>query len=274
MQEPYIKCADCFCHICLKCFSKGAETRYHSNTHSYIIIHDNINVFPYTNWTAAEEKKFLNLILIHGLGNWEEISKQMITRNIDECRQHYFTCYFDGIFKKLLGLTNDIYLPERIPYLYKMKCIDPPRYEIDSIYFKNMAGYRAARGDFDIPYDNSAESLINDLELNDDDWPKDYQNIKDELHCAIFKAYNHRIKERHRRYKIMKNHGLLVTNRNRAYLQKYAEALQTQNLNKFSGGTGRFVAFMQITTGMQFDNLVESLQLFTDYKKYIFKYVI
>lgn len=197
LQEPYIKCAECFQLICLKCFSNGAETLVHRNTHSYIIRHDNVRVFPSTNWLAKEEKLLLELLITHGYGNWTEIAKSLKTKTANECRTHYFKHYFNGIFTKVLGLESEPYFPETIPYLYKMNSIEPPRQDLDSIHYKTMAGYRAARGDFDVPFDNSAETIISHLQ-----WlPTDYRNRNDasqdiynELNCAVFRAYNHRLR--------------------------------------------------------------------------------
>lgn len=191
LVEPYICCAECSSLVCLTCFAKGAETQYHKNTHSYIIRHDNVQVFPTTTWRASEEKLLLNLISTCGHGNWEDIAKGMRTRSARECEEHYHSCYFDGLFNKVLGLTNEGYIPQRVPYLFKMKSVDPPRHDIDALNFKNMAGYRCARGDFDTPFDNSAESIISHLDVGD--WPINMKDMGDKLHVAIFNAYNHRL---------------------------------------------------------------------------------
>ena len=75
-----------------------------------------------------------------------------------------------------------------------------------------------------------------------------------------------------RRYKVIREHGLLVTNRTYSWLSKRSEAISCGQTVRL-GNTGRFVAFMQLTSGISFDMLVESMQYVHDLKKYIFRLV-
>lgn len=213
LEEPYISCAECPQYFCLDCFSCGTENSIHKTTHSYRVLRvDNIRIFQNTDWYAYEEKRLLDLLLVHGYGNWDDIAKAIKTRSPEECRDHYLSCYFGGIFEKTMGLSNDSYQSEIVPYMYKMSSIDPPRYDIDNINFKRMAGYRCARSDFDTPYDTTAETLISNLALmndenellKDDEYDENEQNgdsnylnehkdVYEELNCAMVNAYNHRL---------------------------------------------------------------------------------
>lgn len=194
LVDPFIHCADCPVLLCVSCFSHGREIEKHESSHSYIVVHDNIQVFPGTNWTAKEEKLLLEYIVSFGYGNWEDIAKSMKTKTSQECEEHYSLYYFDGIFRKLLGLTNDVYRPIRTPYFFNMNTMDPPRTD-NSDVAKSMAGYRAARGDFDIPFDNSAESIITDLDgCFYGDWPDELRSVGETLQCALLNAYNHRLR--------------------------------------------------------------------------------
>lgn len=195
MVEPYIQCSECSCLLCCNCFCRGAEIVGHKNTHSYRIIRDdNIRVFQNSGWSAKEEKKLLDLLMVHGYGNWEAIAKTLVPRSATECRDHYLNYYFGGIFEKTLGLTNDPYLVDSVPYMYKMTCLDPPRYDIDNVNFKRMAGYRYARSDFDIPFDLSAEGFVSNLDLVDDDCDAETRQAYEAMNCAVFTAYNNRLK--------------------------------------------------------------------------------
>ena len=139
LQEPFITCAECPHRFCLRCFSQGAETEIHENRHAYVITHDNVKVFPNSNWSAKEEKKLLDKILRCGFGNWVDISAAMATRTPQECRDHYMKYYFDGIFWKTVGLTKDAYTPETIPFWFKTNTLEPPRHNLEMIHSKNMA---------------------------------------------------------------------------------------------------------------------------------------
>lgn len=69
----------------------------------------------------------------------------------------------------------------------------------------------------------------------------------------------------------MRQHGLILPNRTRSWLAKYSEALRIQNGSNTSAG--RFMAFMQLTTGIAFDKLIEGLQYEHDLRKFIIKLV-
>ncbi|XP_055375327.1 transcriptional adapter 2A isoform X2 [Condylostylus longicornis] len=264
LQLPYIKCAECPSFLCVKCFAKGKETLIHNNSHNYIVVHESLELFPNSNWTIADERKLLECLETWGYGNWEDIASAMANKfSKEECAQHYHKYYFDGIFEKRLGLTNQYYFPERIPYFYKMVSVDPPRCEtVDSFHFNNMDGYRCARSDFDIPYDKSAETLINEINTNDinisdnkDDDDENYEmkiisKAEENLKIGVVQAYNNRIKERKRRYRIMQEHGLLVPNKTQSWLSKYNEAIK-MHFNPLS-------------------NKFESLQYYIELKKYLY----
>lgn len=202
LQEPYIKCSDCQVLLCVHCFAQGCEKAAHRNTHSYVIVRDDIQVFSVAGgaWTAREERTLLTALQTSGYGNWEAVARALRwQRTPDECRQHYHNCYFGGIFERLLGLSHpsQTYFPERMPYVMKMRSIDPPRYDdISSIQLKSMGGYRCARGDFDTPYDTSAESFLTELQdlsaWEDDAY--EWREVAEVLQLAVLRAYNHRLK--------------------------------------------------------------------------------
>lgn len=215
----------------------------------------------------------LDLILKHGFANWDDISKDIYTKTASECKEHYFHYYFGGIFEKTLGLTLNTYDRELVPNLYKLKCIVPPRYDLDSCNFKKISGYRCARGDFDNPYDPSAESIFNHDYLGDDYLSENSidTTLTDELKCAVFRVYNNKLIERHRRYKIMKKHGLLMTGKAFTWMSKHAEALGgNSNIGRY-GGAGKFVSLMQLVPAITFDIIVEGIQHAYDLKQMYFK---
>lgn len=196
LVKPFIECVQCpgTVLLCLNCFALGREIENHQNTHSYRIAHDNIQVFSDTNWTAKEEKLLLEFIDSFGYNNWDDVSKAINTRSSKECEEHYNKFYFDGIFRKLLGLTNEVYRPIRTPYFFDLNSNTPPRTNKSDV-MKHMAGYRAARGDFDIPYDISAESILTDLDgCFYGDWLLDLKHIGETLQCAMLTAYYHRLR--------------------------------------------------------------------------------
>ncbi|XP_067647624.1 transcriptional adapter 2A isoform X2 [Eurosta solidaginis] len=282
LSEPYIKCADCEnTLLCTQCFAQGCETVTHLNTHAYIIVRDDIQVFPgAVAWTARDERILLRTLEKEGYGNWEAVTRALNFRHsVEECCQHYHNFYFGGIFERLLGLTHlrDTYFPERMPYVVKMRSVDPPRTdETSSMQFKMMAGYRCARGDFDTPYDNSAEDLLTTIiqdsfaamsesDTYDEHVDEMSRNAYEELQLGLVRAYNNRLRERHRRYRIMRDHGLIKPNRTLGWISKYADAFGSE------ANCNRFLGFMQICEPLKFDMLVESLKYFKHVQKSIYR---
>lgn len=80
-------------------------------------------------------------------------------------------------------------------------------------------------------------------------------------------------RERKRRQNIVRRHGLIIPNRTRSWLARYSNALGIKNPNDNRSYTGRFIAFMQLSTGIGFDRIVESLQYEFDLRKFILKLV-
>lgn len=267
MQEPFVSCFECSELFCLKCFSGGSETNRHKNDHSYTIRRDDFTLFEKSGWTAREEKIFLNLMYSLGVGNWDEIGSTM-AKPAEECRVHFYQFYFDGVFGRQMSLSNeDAYLPHVVPYLMKNNTLDPPRGDRNHFIYKSMAGYRFSRSDFDVPYDNSAESLLNTT-IDIDELSKVDDETKEsicELNFAMFRAYNHRLKERRRRYKVVRDHGLILQRKTLAWLSRYSEVFH------HTSDIGKFAAFMQISDPTSFDFLMESLKHFFDTKRQLYR---
>lgn len=251
--------------FCLSCFSVGCETLKHRSDHSYTIRRDDFNLFTGSGWTAREEKVFLNLMHSYGVGNWDEISSAMKNKSPEQCRSHFYKFYFDGVFGKL-GLSNDnAYMRHDVPYIVKSNCLEPPRSDTNGFICKSMSGYRFSRGEFDVPYDNTAESILNNINLDQDLHNEEHEKLTTELNCAMFRAYNHRLTERYRRYKVVKDHGLILQRKTLAYLSKYSEVFHHNT------SLGKFTAFMQLSEPISFDFLMESMKLFFETKRYLYR---
>lgn len=216
--EPYIACAECTALVCTACFATGREHPPHRSHHAYRVRHDRVRVFAGSAWTAAEEKQLLHSLERRGHGNWSAVARDLnarlpATHRDDarfhytgaEVREHYERHYFGGVFEAAAGLpaAANVYEPLLVPYMYRMNSVDPPRLEAAAAAgtAEAMAGYRAARGEFEVPYDNSAEAVVawmdevrwtsgRDCESNGHDW----KVIGEELQCAMMVAYNNRLR--------------------------------------------------------------------------------
>lgn len=203
LSAPYIKCAECkqkstqnvlrSFQMCLKCFASGAETGLHMNTHSYIIVHNNVKVFSNTTWSARENCMLLDQLESKGFANWSDISRSLGTYSAEECRDYYLQNFFDGLFRESCQLTKFPYTRIDVPYLYRQNSYDPPRCKLDDLQKKCSANYRFARSDFDTPFDSGAERVIGDVQLDSEE-NDEYSNILADLNCSLVNVYNNRLR--------------------------------------------------------------------------------
>ncbi|GAB6019916.1 hypothetical protein CHUAL_001447 [Chamberlinius hualienensis] len=210
LKEPYIRCAECsdpICTICLTCFAKGFESERHQNDHAFELLRNDFCLWDDTKWNAGEELKLLEAIDDNGLGNWGAIARCINDKTPRDCENHFWQFYLKMMDSSNSGrsaLTNGIgNMEECCPIPYKVS-ENPPRPQVDSVRYGDMAGYSASRGDFVTEYDNYAESYIKDIEFSQ------YENeIEEELKLAMVKLYNDRLRERVWRKKIMADCGLI-----------------------------------------------------------------
>lgn len=262
-HEPYIECCECEINLCTSCFAAGQEIREHKNYHKYAVRRNDFPLFDNCNWSAKEECKLLSAISTHGFGNWEEVAKVVHTRSKLECHEHYKKYYIENVqYKelKLLPETEQSLFPKPItPYIYNLQvCVNPPRNNQSD---QHLAGYNAYRSEFELSYDHNAENIFN---IEDDYSDDEDEDLMDALKVSLVKAFNTRLAERHRRYSIIKNHGLILLNRVVSWLQRFDETLMRSK-------TEKLVSFMQFMTGMQFDTFMESLSLEEELLQKIFR---
>lgn len=244
----------CNVDICSACFAQGAEFQNHYNDHSYKVMSQNCTLFKDSDWTAAEELTLLESLLQDN--NWESIAKKLPGRSINEVKEHYDYFYIrqkgSSALPKLPEVTDAPYPMPIVPYRLKVTGVeDPPRYTSHSVSYLSVAGYNAARSDFELDYDATAEELLAGLktiDLNDPDY-----KVLTELQCAIISAYNMRLRERRRRKAIIRTHGLILLRKTVAALHRYDVTI-TRPVYE------RLLCFMQFfKTGMEFDYLLEGL---------------
>lgn len=248
-------CNECNVNICTQCFARGAEFEHHKNNHSYLVINDSFVLFTRSNWTAKEE-----LILLNGLleyGNYNAVAKQLKKRTVQEVKQHYEYYYLDRNGSELLPTFSETHDPKNnqpiIPYRFVVSAIeDPPRCAPNSIEYLNIAGYNAARSDFELKYDTYAEDLIANLNCDAVEPSNPLSDLMSNLQCSIVQSYNRRLWERQRRRIIIRNHGLILLRKTMAWLRRYDVTI-TKRVAE------RMCKFMQFYKGTQFEFLMEGL---------------
>ncbi|XP_063152828.1 transcriptional adapter 2-alpha isoform X4 [Candoia aspera] len=249
LAEPYIKCAECgpppFL-LCLQCFTRGFEYKKHQSDHSYEIMTSNFPVLDPT-WTAQEEMALLEAVMDCGFGNWQDVANQMSVKTKEECEKHYMKHFINNplFASSLLHLKQTEekqHTSLAIPF-YASE--DPPRPTFDSVLSRDMAGYMPARADFIEEFDNYAEWDLRDIDFVEDD-----SDLLHALKIAVVDIYHSRLKERQRRKKIIREHGLINLRKfqvlERRYPQKVQDLYETMR------------HFARILGPMEHDKFIES----------------
>lgn len=270
LSEPHIRCAICRnINLCCSCFSNGREIHEHKNYHDYIIVKNEFPLIPNSGWTAKEELEFMDVLLDCGFGNWVDISRKMEGKTPEECKSHYLQNYVDN--QSLVGLpkfketeASLFYLPP-IPYMFKVEDLEePPRFAAGTTNNRLLSGYNAARSDFEINFDNHAELLISELKYEDFNSDDPDDKLGRHLQTALVSAYNNRLRERKRRHKIIKDHGLITLRRINTWLYRYDATITRSRFE-------RLLVFMQLVAGMDFDYIIEGLHRAGELKLYLHK---
>lgn len=258
LVEPYIRCAICTnVEICPPCFAKGREIDEHKNDHDYVIIKNEFPLIDNSNWTAKHELELLDVLQQCGFGNWVDVGRRMHGKSAEECKTHYLQHYIDN--QTLPGLPKiresraSLFSCEPIPYMYKLQDLEePPRFAPNTINGRLLAGYNAARSDFEVNFDNYAELLVSDLEFDEFQPGDNAYELGRVLQATIVQAYNNRLKERMRRQRIVREHGLIAFRKVMSLIPRYENTI-TRPLAE------RLLIFMQLMDGMEFDFLMEGL---------------
>lgn len=232
--EPYIQCATCektACYgavtLCLHCFAKGVEFDNHQSDHSYTIVKNNFPLIE-RDWTALEEMQLLKAVCDCGYGNWVDIANKVRSKTHTECERHYINCYINNAMEGLPEFPEKTLTFFPRPVVFKLSD-DPPRPADGSQVTTDMAGYMAGRGDFMIEHENFFEHDLRNLEFDSED----DDAVETELKFAVVDVYLRCLKERQRKKRIIRKHGLVNCKKNiglgyryNAKFSQYANSLQ------------------------------------------------
>ena len=267
LKQPFINCKTSSCgkkvQICLECFSRGREFGKHKKSHKYSIVFKDFSILD-ESWTASEEVKLLEALLNKGEGNWDEISRLVSSKSPLECQRHYENHYIDN--DDFPDFNTEVGLRQDQPVIFAPSESNVIRPQNRSVLHKDLAGYNAARGDFDWESDNLAEMELNVIEANDDLFQyvaeqEDLENCdmnEDNLLTAALSAsalqvHNQRLKRRLRRKRIVKEFGLLNKPRSMSLSGRYPLISNAKYDHIFKLGP-------RVQCSLDFDFLVEGLE--------------
>lgn len=257
LTEPYVRCGECDgVDMCTACFAKGGESGEHSNNHSYKIIRDDFYLFG--DWTAREELTFLNQLEASGPSNWTEVASKC-KHSAEDCEKHYERWYLEDPVEPLPRPKSPEQLYRPQPIFYRTGTHDPPRPEPGTAHHRDMAGYCAARGDFQSEAFNNAERDVAFLQMHnepdsDEEQVEDEEDLELEREMAIgvVQVYNDVLRERCRRKRIVQEHGLINFHRHLAARHWYDSTLTHRVCE-------RLACFAQVLKFQDYNKLFEGL---------------
>lgn len=264
LMTPFIRCAQCpqRTELCLQCFARGLEMGEHQSDHSYYVIKHNFPLYE-SHWTAGDELRLLQAVENFGYGNWKEIGTQMKNRNSSECERHYNKCYISDPQPPLP--TFPAYEPEvyPAPVIFKLS-EDPPRPPDGSPLCQEMAGYSAARGDFSVEHDNFAEMDICHLTFDSQETEDEDEDpaLMQDLKFALLDIYHRRLRERHRRKRILKEYGLISFQRQCVFQRQVFDRSLRQV-------TEDMKVFMTLLSPLDWDKFLEGMNYVHELKNEI-----
>ncbi|XP_068926329.1 transcriptional adapter 2-beta [Petaurus breviceps papuanus] len=208
------RCTECQdIELCPECFSAGAEIGHHRRWHGYQLVDGGRFTLwgpeAEGGWTSREEQLLLDAIEQFGFGNWEDMAAHVgASRTPQEVMEHYVSMYIHGNLGKacipdtIPNRVTDHTCPSGGPLSPSLTTPLPP---LDiTVAEQQQLGYMPLRDDYEIEYDQDAETLISGLSVNYDD-----DDVEIELKRAHVDMYVRKLKERQRRKNIARDYNLV-----------------------------------------------------------------
>lgn len=165
-----------------------------------------------TAWSHEEELKLLDALENHGLGNWKDIANEIDNKTAPEVKDKFINKFVNGIIGQITW--NEV--KHRRPVLRDLTEVDdgPLGTSINTILHPldmcpqeaQQLYYYPLRDDFEIEYDNQAESLVSSLTPDSDG-----DDLDVALKCSQADMYNDQLRERKRRHRIVRDYELIAS---------------------------------------------------------------
>lgn len=215
----HVRCAVCSDYdSCLDCFSIGAALKPHSADHAYRLIEFVPDPIYQMGWSVDEEEKLIEGIEIYGVGNWEQVANLIGTKNEYETKQHFTNVYLQSPIAPLPDPQR--LLPvEEAPLVDAQKELDPEALHVMHMHRQDdAAGWMPKREEFTYEWDDDAEDIIGDMEIQKEDSEADRQ-----LQLYVLIIYCHKLKEREKRKKFVLDRKLTDVKAIQAVKKKWSK---------------------------------------------------
>ncbi|GBC03752.1 hypothetical protein RclHR1_00530027 [Rhizophagus clarus] len=257
-----INCAVCQdFDLCVTCFTSGEELDKHKSWHDYRVLEQYSFPLFTEDWGADEEELLIEGAEMHGLGNWQDIAEFIGSKTKEECEQHYMDIYMNSETWPLPDMNVKFNIDDETMRERKRRRVltaenrsqnPPPKVSqkpLQSLPANHeITGFMPNRMEFEHEYDNEAEHVVKDLEINElQDPPTDT-----EMKAIVLEIYNKKLKKRAERKKLIFEHNLLDYRNNKATEEKYKSKEEKELINKIK-------PFAQVLSKQDFDDLREEL---------------
>ncbi|KAI5133674.1 transcriptional adapter 2-beta [Nematocida ausubeli] len=180
----WIQCVPCCIDICPLCAIQRTQIRTHEYTHKYRVIKSLLFEADTPGWQMIEELLFVDGLIVHGVGNWDDIAAYVGRKTPQEVKEH-----FVDIFKQ----TNSEDLEGE------------PVQNVQSLPLsQEISGYMPLRQDFEVEYANDAEVVIKEVSFYKTDTP-----LERETKEVLLESYRNVLMQRKLFRHLIFNKGLL-----------------------------------------------------------------
>ena len=280
LRDPHVLCQECpapeAVRICSECFAKGRQFGDHLRSHSYSIATKDFALLADDSWKSEDELAFLNALLQRGLGNWEDVAKALAGKTPLQCRRHFETAYVENESGKLLdvwrGRRGDLGRSRDQAVAFQPSLDFPPRPGGPATpQHKELAGYNAARADFDFEPLNLSERDVGGLDFDTmkaaaAGGTEDEEGfLESRLQLAAVETYQNKLRARARTKGIVREMGLLNKSKAIARASHYRGLLQQSGR-----GYGQLLKMGgQLMCSIDLDYVLESLQHETNLRQQV-----
>lgn len=146
--NTYFRCEDCRFDYCTTCFSLDIQTTVHNNSHNFRIVSNLGAEIDQSGWRIIDELLLLDGMISYGFGNFDDISKILSHKSVEEIKTHFFS---------LIEIedNND----------GETECTNVPKSNPNDSF---VASFMSKRKEFDSEIINEYENLIDNLQFEEE----------------------------------------------------------------------------------------------------------
>ncbi|KAI5166487.1 transcriptional adapter 2-beta [Nematocida sp. AWRm78] len=183
-EMMWVQCVQCCIDICPLCVIQRTHIRTHDYTHKYRVIKSLLFEADTAGWQMIEELLFVDGLIMHGIGNWNDIAAYVGRKTPQEVKEHFVHIFAQKDSEELEGeaVQNVQSLP----------------------LSQEISGYMPLRQDFEVEYSNEAELLIKEISFSKTD-----TLLEKETKEVLLESYRNVLQQRKVFRSLIFNKGLL-----------------------------------------------------------------